>query len=284
MPRGEKNKLDKYDIQEIIELKGILQAHKVALQFSISPAMVYKIWEDISYYKDKYGLLHQLDLNILQKMMITLQDRDITFPFTPREIERYSQLQKQAIDQQDLNDIYPLSKLSIIFFGMAGSGKTSILQALRGEDPKNILEYPPPETLEFEKSLLSIQGENHEVFDVSGLVPFLQRVMEGNPEYLFRRGRIIVFIIDSHNMDQLVLSKFYLEQAVNNITYFIPNDNLPLGVFLHKVDLLPEDKKEARFTRIKNFLTKTIAYPIKFYETSLHDVSTVKNAFSDIIQ
>lgn len=284
MPRGEKNKLNKDDIQEIIELKGILQAHKVALQFSISPAMVYKIWEDINYYKDKYGLLHQLDLNILQKMMVTLQDKDIAFPFTPREIERYSQLQKLAIDQKLLNDIYPTSKLSIIFFGMAGSGKTSVLRALKGKDPKRILKYPPAETRDFEKSVLPFQGVNHEVFDMSGLVPFLKRVMEGNPEYLFRRGRIIVFIIDTHNNDQLVLSKFYLEQAVNNITYFIPNDNLPLGVFLHKVDLLPEEQKEATLSKIKNFLTKTIAYPIKFYETSLNDVSTIKNAFSDIIQ
>ena len=177
MPRGEKYKLDKDNIQEIIELKGILQAHKVALQFSISPAMVYKIWEDISYYKGKYGLLHQLDLNILQKMMITLQDKDITFPFTPREIERYSHLQKQAIDHQHLNDIYPTSKLSIIFFGMAGSGKTSVLRALKGKDPKKILKYRPAETKDFEKSLLSIQGINHEVFDVSGLVPFLKRVI-----------------------------------------------------------------------------------------------------------
>ena len=62
MPRGEKNKLRKEDIQEIIDLKGIIPARKVSLQFSISTAMVYKIWENDDYYEENYGLIHNIDV------------------------------------------------------------------------------------------------------------------------------------------------------------------------------------------------------------------------------
>ncbi len=284
MPRGEKNKLTQADIQEIIELKDIIPAHKVALQFSISPAMVYKIWDDISYYKDKYGLVHQLDLAILHKMILTLEDSSISFPFTPREIKRYSELQKQAVEQRLLNDIYPPPNLSLIFFGMSGCGKTSVLRALRGEAPQSILTDPPVSTSDFEKGKLSFQGLTYEVYDMTGFVPFLRKVLEGNPEYLFREGRAIIFFIDVLNSDQLLLSKFYLEQAVNNITYFVPNDNLPLGVLLHKVDLLDEEEKDSKLAKIKALLTKNTIYPINFYETSLTDIIGLENALADIIK
>ena len=284
MPRGEKNKLRKEDIQEIIDLKGIIPARKVSLQFSISPAMVYKIWENVDYYEEKYGLIHNLDKNILRKMILTLQDKEIIFSFTPRERERYSQLQNQAVEEIQINEIYQTAKLTVIFAGFTGSGKTSVLSALQGEDPRNILNNPPNKTRDFEHSLLSFQGVNYEVYDVSGIVPFLMRVMESKPEYLFRRGRAFVFIVDCLNSDVLSYAKYYLKQTVNNIIEYSPHEFLPLGIFLHKADLISEDSNNSKMSKLKEFLATDISYPLKFYETSLHEVSTVINAFSDLIQ
>jgi hypothetical protein len=107
--------------------------------------------------------------------------------------------------------------------------------------------------------------------------------MEGNPEFLFQPGRIFLFVIDCRDIDQLALSKHYLEQAVNNITYFIPNHDLPIGIFLHKLDLVPEEQIEERISRIRSFLTKMISYPLHFYQTSIYDPSTIHYAVSDLL-
>jgi len=129
----------------------------------------------------------------------------------------------------------------ILFIGLDDSGKTSIIQSLKGK--KNLPAF---------KNISPTKGRNIEdfrafdsefnIWDLGGQEMYREKYLKDFDEYIHRCNKVI-YVIDVQNTKRYNLALDYFEKVINLIKNNGDLKNIEISVFLHKSD---PDLKESR--------------------------------------
>jgi len=175
------------------------------------------------------------------------------------------------------------SAQKILVLGRAGTGKTTIKKIIfEGEDPKELLMNPLDPTRGLSPSVYSWLDLKIGLFDSSGQE--LERLLSNKDEYdlAFDNTDIIIYILDypiwMSNSDEITVE-------VQNINHIIKSNSYPaeLLLFVHKIDLINNEKRDVVLKEIANKLNENLSLPI--YYTSIHpnSIFSLYNAFYEIL-
>jgi GTPase SAR1 family protein len=154
----------------------------------------------------------------------------------------------------------------MIFFGLARSGKSSILRVLEGKKITKEMEFHA--TIDYERVKLLVNDEIEvTIFDCEGLTAFLDRFTGELAEFMFSGLTTFVFVVDSIDIQGISRAKYYLDLALKKIEQYSPNARIFL--FQHKADLVPRKLREEVHQTIKTYLLKDISRDIPYYETTI---------------
>ncbi|MFX0206669.1 MAG: ADP-ribosylation factor-like protein, partial [Candidatus Hodarchaeota archaeon] len=138
----------------------------------------------------------------------------------------------------------------IIMLGLAESGKTTIINVVKeGHLPNGKVPYNA--TVDYERNKITLFGKTLTVFDLGGQKAFLDRFMGELAEYIFTNVNTLIFIVDIVEISKLSLSKYYLDLTVDRLNRYSPNASI--YVFLHKIDLLIQNKMQDFCNDIKKY-------------------------------
>ncbi|MFX0126133.1 MAG: ADP-ribosylation factor-like protein [Candidatus Hodarchaeota archaeon] len=167
----------------------------------------------------------------------------------------------------------------IILLGLAESGKTSIIKVVKGG-------YIPSEkapytaTLDYERENITLFGKTITFFDLGGQKAFLDRFMGELAKFIFSNVTMLIFIVDIVDISKLSLSKYYLDLAVDRLSQYSPDSSI--YVFLHKIDLIDQNKMDDFCNNMKIYLSEDIEKSMTFFPTSIFSESIFQQ-FKDII-
>ena len=162
----------------------------------------------------------------------------------------------------------------VIFFGLARSGKSTILRLVEGK--KITKEMYHDATIDYETLKLLVNDETEvTIFDCGGVIAFLDRFTGELAEFLFSGLTTFVFVVDSIQIPEISRAKYYLDRCLEKIEQYCPQAHIFL--FQHKVDLIPQKLREEVHQTVKKYLLKGISRDIHYYETTIfqnriHDV------------
>ena len=163
--------------------------------------------------------------------------------------------------------------VKMIFFGLARSGKSTILRVVEGK--KLTKEMVFHATIDYEEIKLLVNDEIEvTIFDCGGVTAFLDRFTGKLAEFLFSRLTTFVFVVDSIEIKDIALVKKYLDLSLAKIKQYSPQAHVFL--FQHKVDLIPQKLREEVHQTIKKYLLKNITRDIHYYETTIFQNSIAK--------
>ena len=95
MPRGEKNKLTESDKEEIIALKRLKSAYRVAEEFGVSHTTIYTLWNPQKYKSKK---ISNIDTAILKHIIPVFVDKGLKVSnLSPAMVERIKELYQEVI-------------------------------------------------------------------------------------------------------------------------------------------------------------------------------------------
>ena len=94
MPRGEKNKLTEVDKKQIIALKGLRSAYRVAEEFGVSHTTIYALWNPQKYKSKKVS---NIDTAILKQIIPVFVDKGLKVSnLSPAMVERIRELYQEV--------------------------------------------------------------------------------------------------------------------------------------------------------------------------------------------
>ena len=170
----------------------------------------------------------------------------------------------------------------ILFTGLDGAGKTSIILALQREFSKIALLSP---TRGAQRRIFEYLGKDIAEWDLGGQDSYRIAYIK-NPGKYFDGTEIAIYVID-------ILDKERFAEAISYLIDVIEQFSLleifpPLFVFFHKFDpaLIKSSLNEMNNTllNLKEKIKTHIDYKkIYFYQTSIYDMATVINAMSEIL-
>jgi len=164
----------------------------------------------------------------------------------------------------------------VIFFGLARSGKSTILRMVEGKKFPEDRDFHA--TIDYETLKFLINDEIEvTIFDCGGATPFLDRFTGELAEFLFSELTTFVFVVDSIDIQGIHRAKFYLDLSLKKIEQYSPNAHIFL--FQHKVDLVPQKLQEEVHQTVKEYLLKDIARDIHYYETTI-----IQNGIDDAMR
>ena len=96
MSKYSRNKLIEEDRAEILSLKGVRSAYKIAEEFGVSHTMVYKIWDPEKYKPKKVS---SLETEILKRMIPVFIEHELKVDLDPNMIPRVDELVEEVMSQ-----------------------------------------------------------------------------------------------------------------------------------------------------------------------------------------
>jgi len=170
----------------------------------------------------------------------------------------------------------------ILFTGLDGAGKTSIILALQREFSKIALLSP---TRGAQRRIFEYLGKDIAEWDLGGQDSYRIAYIK-NPDKYFDGTEIAIYVIDILDKDRFAEAISYLIDVIEQFALLeiFP----PLFVFFHKFDpaLIKSSLNEMNNTllNLKEKIRTHVDYKkIYFYQTSIYDMSTVINAMSEIL-
>ena len=170
----------------------------------------------------------------------------------------------------------------ILFTGLDGAGKTSIILALQREFSKIALLSP---TRGAQRRIFEYLGKDIAEWDLGGQESYRIAYIK-NPDKYFDGTEIAIYVIDILDKDRFAEAISYLIDVIEQFALLeiFP----PLFVFFHKFDpaLIKSSLNEMNNTllNLKEKIKKHVDYKkMYFYQTSIYDMSTVINAMSEIL-
>jgi hypothetical protein len=170
----------------------------------------------------------------------------------------------------------------ILFTGLDGAGKTSIILALHREFSKIAVIEPTRGALRRNFKLL---GSEISEWDLGGQKSYLISYLK-NPNKYFDKTEIAIYVIDILDAFRTRESLSYFYDVVAKFKEL--KIEPPINIFFHKFDpkLIPsfEDQIQSEILALKKEITEVVKYDkIQFFTTSIYNPYTIMNAMSKIL-
>jgi len=167
----------------------------------------------------------------------------------------------------------------IVLMGLSNAGKSCIYQRVfEGKKPWELMQSTATKGIDYrEYEVGSITKPM--IWDLGGQQQYLDEYHGPLRKNIFQKASVLLYVIDSSDVDRFENSRIEFEWSVNQIISF--NRFPKLHVFLHKIDLIHD--KNAIIQYLKDLLSKNISYEISFHPTSIFDESLF-TAWSGIIR
>ncbi|MFX1570612.1 MAG: ADP-ribosylation factor-like protein [Promethearchaeota archaeon] len=170
----------------------------------------------------------------------------------------------------------------ILFTGLDGAGKTSIILTLSRELSK-IIKIEPTKSVK--RTNFSLLGRQISEWDLGGQKSYLISYIK-NPTKYFDNTEIAVYVIDILDNKRIVESMSYLYDVVDKFKEL--KIRPPLNIFFHKYDpkLIKGIKLviDKQISELKREMQETLDYEnIHFFLTSIYEPYTIMSAISEIL-
>jgi len=170
----------------------------------------------------------------------------------------------------------------ILFTGLDGAGKTSIILTLRREFSK-ISKVEP--TKGAQRTSFSLLGREISEWDLGGQKSYLISYLK-NPGKYFDNTEIAIYVIDILDGSRILESMSYLYDVVDKFKEL--KIKPPINIFFHKYDpkLIYNIKMDIdnQINELKKEIQETVDYEkIYFFCTSIYDPYTIMSAISGIL-
>ncbi|MBY8991685.1 MAG: hypothetical protein KGD58_13130 [Candidatus Lokiarchaeota archaeon] len=170
----------------------------------------------------------------------------------------------------------------IVFTGLDGAGKTSIILTLQREFSKIAVIEP---TRGAQRTTFKLLGREVTEWDLGGQKSYLISYLK-NPGKFFNETEIAIYVIDILDSSRIIESLSYLYDVIEKFEEL--NIEPPLNIFFHKCDpkLIHniESEIEAQIEELKKEISETANYKnIQFFCTSIYDPYTIMSGMSQIL-
>lgn len=161
----------------------------------------------------------------------------------------------------------------LLFIGLAQTGKSSIIkvvfEGVKPEDTSEILA-----TVRYQRSLIDFSGYSLSVYDVGGQITYLEEAFVALRESIFSHLKTLFFVVDSSEINKLEEAKNYFKRALSNVKEY--SKNAEIIVLAHKMDIIPEEKREFTFQKISEYFELEKYDNVKGFSTSIFEESIFK--------
>ncbi len=158
----------------------------------------------------------------------------------------------------------------LLFIGLAQTGKSSIIkvvfEGLKPEETSEVLA-----TVRYQRKLIDFSGYSLNVYDVGGQITYLEEAFVALRESIFSHLKTLFFVVDSSKINQLEEAKNYFKRALRNAEEY--SKGAHIIVLTHKMDLIPDEKKEFTFNKITEFFEIDKYDNVNAFSTSIFDES-----------
>ncbi len=170
----------------------------------------------------------------------------------------------------------------ILFTGLDGSGKTSVILTLQREYSKIALLEP---TRGAQRSKFKLLGREISEWDLGGQKSYRIAYLK-NPSKYFEDTEIAIYVIDILDTSRVLESLSYLYDVIEKFREL--KIQPPIYIFFHKYDpkLIRSVKNEIEIEiqKLQKEIVETANYRmIKFYRTSIYDPFTIISAMSKML-
>jgi len=170
----------------------------------------------------------------------------------------------------------------ILFTGLDGAGKTSIILALKREFSKIALIEP---TRGANRTTFKLLGREVSEWDLGGQKSYLISYLK-NPSKYFDNTEIAIYVIDILDSSRIIESLSYLYDVIEKFAEL--KIEPPINIFFHKCDpkLIQNVEKEIekQISDLKREIIETTNYKkIYFFNTSIYDPYTIISSMSQIL-
>ncbi len=170
----------------------------------------------------------------------------------------------------------------ILFTGLDGAGKTSIILALKREFSKIALIEP---TRGARRSSFKLLGREITEWDLGGQKRYLISYLK-NPNKYFDGTEIAIYVIDILDASRLKESLSYFYDVVDKFKELKIEPYI--NIFFHKYDpkLIQsvEEQIQSEILALKKEINESVNYEkIQFYTTSIYNLYTIMNAMSKML-
>ena len=170
----------------------------------------------------------------------------------------------------------------ILFTGLDGAGKTSIILALHREFSKISLIEPTRGAL---RSSFKLLGREITEWDLGGQKSYLIAYLK-NPSKYFDETEIAIYVIDILDTSRIKESLSYFYDVVDKFKELKIEPHI--NIFFHKYDpkLIHsvEEQIQSEILALKKEITEAVNYKkIQFFTTSIYDPYTIMNAMSKML-
>ena len=180
-------------------------------------------------------------------------------------------------EEQSKEKIY-----KILFTGLDGAGKTSIILALKREFSKIALLEP---TRGARRNNFKFLGREISEWDLGGQKSYRISYLK-NPSKYFEDTEIAIYVIDILDKSRVLESLSYFYDVIEKFREL--KIEPPIYIFFHKYDpkLIQNVKNEieSEIQKLQKEIVETANYRmIKFYRTSIYDPFTIMSAMSKLL-
>lgn len=158
----------------------------------------------------------------------------------------------------------------VVFMGLGASGKSSIRSIIfEGKAPEDVADYKA--TIDYSRSTRSVVGTAFQIFDCGGQESFISNFVGEQAEFIFSNVKILIWVTDVGDFDQVSTSKFYYDQAISKLMEYSP-EGIIFCLF-HKTDLLQPNMKEELLENMKQYFVSPKTVKIYYRGTTIFDSS-----------
>ncbi|MHA1971785.1 MAG: ADP-ribosylation factor-like protein [Candidatus Hodarchaeales archaeon] len=154
----------------------------------------------------------------------------------------------------------------VLILGLAQSGKSTIIRVVtEGRIPSKEETYNA--TIDYERKQKVIAGTEITIFDLGGQTAFLDRFTGELSEFIFSGVKVLVFVVDSIQIQAIQRAKYYLDLSLKKLEQFSPEASV--FIFQHKTDRIPKNLKDEVRQTIQEYLSAGVSTTLKYFETSV---------------
>jgi len=189
---------------------------------------------------------------------------------------------KQSILYLKKEEPQVIEPSKILFTGLDGAGKTSIILALQREFSKIAILSP---TRGAQRRIFTFLGKDISEWDLGGQISYRISYLK-NPDKYFDGTEIAIYVIDIQNRPRIPEAISYFKDVIEQFKKL--EISPPIYLFLHKYD--PALKRNAPnemknlIIDLKQKIRKATEYKeLYYYQTSIYDLPSIITAMSEIL-
>jgi GTPase SAR1 family protein len=158
----------------------------------------------------------------------------------------------------------------VVFMGLGASGKSSIRSIIfEGKKTGDVADYAA--TINYTRSMKNVIGTAFQIFDCGGQESFISNFVGEQAEFIFSAVRVLIWVVDVSDYNQISTSKFYFDQAVSKLIEYSPG--AAIFCLFHKIDLLQPEMKAELLENMKQYFIPPRSVEIHYRGTTIFDSS-----------